>query len=408
MHFTLQREYTRKKEKDMIPTMITFLSHIFIKNKEDSSDPKVRQAYGMLCGCAGILFNLLLFAGKFIAGALSHSIAITADAFNNLSDAGSSIITLIGFKMAGQKPDPDHPFGHGRIEYISGFLVSIIILVMGFELLKSSVQKILHPEELLFSPLVLGILICSIFVKCYMAFYNYRIGQKISSSAMKATATDSLSDTVSTAVVLLSTLVSHFTGLQIDGYCGVLVGCFVCYAGYNAAKDTISPLLGQAPEPEFVQQIHDIVLSYDQVLGIHDLIVHNYGPGRVLISLHAEVPAEGDLITLHDMIDLIEHRLRDTLHCSAVIHMDPVSVGDEETALLKDYVTAYLLTLDERLSVHDFRLVKGVTHTNVIFDISAPFDLKFSDDQLITAVLSKLKEKNPGYNGIIVIDRQYA
>ena len=241
--------------------MIDLLSRLFIKDQNDFKNPKVRQKYGVLCGAAGIALNLLLFAGKIFAGLLSNSIAITADAFNNLSDAGSSIITLIGFRMAGQNPDPDHPFGHGRIEYISGLLVSIIILVMAFELIKSSVEKIFNPEELTYSPVILAILLASILVKLYMAYYNRRISKKINSSAMMATAVDSLSDSLATTVVLASTLVAHFTGLKIDAYCGVLVGLFICYAGINAARDTINPLLGQAPDPEFVKQVNDIVLS---------------------------------------------------------------------------------------------------------------------------------------------------
>lgn len=388
--------------------MVTFLSKLFIKDRKNFTDVKVRQAYGILCGALGIVLNLLLFCGKYAAGLFSHSIAITADAFNNLSDAGSSIITLIGFKMAGQKPDPDHPFGHGRIEYISGLLVSVAIIIMGFELLKSSAEKILHPSELLFSPIIIAILIISILVKCYMAFYNKSIGTKIASSSMKAVSTDSFSDMTATSVVLVSTIISHFTGLKVDGWCGVLVGLFVCYAGYNAAKDTISPLLGQAPDPEFVEKINRIVLSYDKVTGIHDLIVHNYGPGRVLISLHAEVPADGDLVELHDMIDLIEHELKDTLLCHAVIHMDPVFPWDAETAALKQHVLEYLHTLDERFSVHDFRLVKGSTHTNVIFDVSAPFDYNVSDEKLVEDIKKRLSEENPKYMGVIDVDRQYS
>ncbi|MCH5343602.1 MAG: cation transporter [Acetatifactor sp.] len=388
--------------------MITLLSHIFIKDKDNTSDPQVRQSYGVLCGFLGIFLNLLLFVGKFAAGSISHSIAITADAFNNLSDAGSSVITLIGFRMAGQRADPDHPFGHGRIEYISGLLVSIAILIMGFELLKSSLSKIIHPEELSYSPLILGILIASILVKCYMAFYHHSVGKKINSSSLKATATDSLSDSVATTVVLAATLISHHTGLHLDGWGGVLVGLFVCYAGYSAARDTISPLLGQAPDPEFVEQIHRIVLTYEEVIGVHDLIVHNYGPGRVLISLHAEVPADGDLMTLHETIDEIEHKLHDTLHCSAVIHMDPVLLGDEETERLRDQVNAYLRQLDPRLSTHDFRLVKCSSHTNVFFDISAPFDLTMSDEALAEDVKRRLQEENSMYLGVIDIDRELA
>lgn len=388
--------------------MITFLSRIFIKDSEDAANPQVRQAYGTLCGLVGIFLNIILFAGKFIAGTISHSIAITADAFNNLSDAGSSIITLIGFRMAGQKPDSDHPFGHGRIEYLSGLMVSIIILFMAYELFRNSVQKVLHPQELTYSPLIAIILLASILVKCYMCFYNRKIGHKINSSAMLATATDSLSDSISTFVVLAATLVSHFTSLRIDGYCGVLVAIFICYAGFNAAKDTISPLLGQAPDPEFVQQIEDIVMSYEGVIGIHDLIVHNYGPGRILISLHAEVPADGDILTMHDMIDLIEHHLRNTLHCDAVIHMDPVCVGDTDTDRLKTLVLGYIAEIDESITLHDFRIVKGPTHTNVIFDVVVPYKFKYSDNELINMISSRILEENPNHYAVIEVDKKYA
>ncbi len=321
--------------------MVNLLAKLFIPQRENKELPAVRQAYGVLCGAVGIFLNFCLFLGKFTAGIISHSIAITADAFNNLSDAASSVITLIGFKMAGQKPDPDHPFGHGRIEYVSGLLVAILILFMGVELLKGSVQKILHPEELFCSPAVIVILLASILVKLYMYFYNRRLGKLLDSSAMLATATDSLSDTLATSLVLAATLVSRFTGVAIDGWCGLLVGLIICIAGINAAKDTINPLLGQAPDKAFVQQITDIVLSHEEILGTHDLIVHNYGPGRVLISLHAEVPADGNILVLHDLIDGIEHQLRDTLNCHAVIHMDPIQVGDEETERLRTLVSGY-------------------------------------------------------------------
>ncbi len=388
--------------------MITFLAGLFIKDYDNTSSPRVRQAYGILCGAAGIGLNLLLFAGKFLAGMLSNSIAITADAFNNLSDAGSSIVTLVGFKMAGQKPDPDHPFGHGRIEYISGLIVSFIILLMAFELLKSSISKILHPQELTFSPVVIIILLVSIAVKFYMSYYNRKLGRKFSSSAMLATATDSLSDTLATSVVLIATLISHFTGYIIDGYCGLTVGLFICFAGINAAKDTISPLLGQAPDPAFVSQIENIVMSYEGVIGIHDLIVHNYGPGRVLISLHAEVPAECDILAMHDMIDLIEHELRDRLHCHAVIHMDPVCVDDPETNRLKEMMNTYLADLSPRLSLHDFRIVTGPTHTNIIFDIVVPFDFKMSDKEVVEKLSTRIRQENANYYAVIEVDKQYA
>ncbi|MCI9321946.1 MAG: cation transporter [Lachnospiraceae bacterium] len=386
--------------------MITLLTRLFIKDRDNTASPGVRQAYGMLCGTVGIGLNLLLFAGKFFAGMFSGSIAITADAFNNLSDAGSSIITLIGFKMAGHKPDPGHPFGHGRIEYVSGFLVSLLILLMALELIKGSVDKILHPEELIFSPVIAVILALSILVKCYMALYNARIGRQIDSAAMKATATDSLSDMLATAVVLAATLTAHYTGLSIDGYCGVLVGLFILYAGFQAARDTLNPLLGQPPEPAFVKQIEEIVLSYDAVLGIHDLIVHNYGPGRVLISLHAEVSADGNLLELHDTIDLAEHRLRSELGCSAVIHMDPVCIHDQQTQHLKAMAQQVISDIDGRLTLHDFRIVAGPTHTNLIFDVVTPYDFDYSDAGLCELIDRRLKEQDSGYCAVIDVDKQ--
>lgn len=386
--------------------MVTLLSKLFIKDRTDTQNPSVRQSYGMLCGAVGIFLNLCLFTGKFIAGLISNSIAITADAFNNLSDAGSSIITLIGFRMAGQKPDPDHPFGHGRIEYISGLLVAVIILLMGLELLKSSFTKILHPDELSFSPVILIILIVSILVKCYMYLYNHSLGKRLGSSAMLATATDSLSDVLATSAVLISTLVAHFSGLSIDGWCGILVGLFICYSGFGAAKDTISPLLGQAPDPEFVQQVTDIVTAHKEVIGVHDLIVHNYGPGRILISLHAEVPADGNILTLHDVIDTIEHELRNTLNCHAVIHMDPVQVGDAETDRLRELTAQCLQAIDPTLSMHDFRIVSGPTHTNLIFDVVTPYDYAMSDKELTGLIQQKLQEKNPNYFTVIDVDKK--
>ncbi len=387
--------------------MISLLARLFIKNHQDTKNPNVRQTYGILCGALGIGLNLLLFAGKFAAGFFSHSIAVTADAFNNLSDAGSSIITLIGFRMAGQKPDPDHPFGHGRIEYISGLLVAVIILLMGFELIQGSAAKILRPEDLTFSPAVLIILAVSILVKCYMYLYNRRLGKRLDSAAMLATAADSLSDALATTLVLAATLTAHFTGLHIDGWCGVLVGLFICWTGFNAARDTISPLLGQAPDKEFVRQVNEIVMSHQNVLGIHDLIVHNYGPGRILISLHAEVPADGDILTLHDMIDRIEHQLRDALDCHAVIHMDPVCVNDQETNRLKSLVLGYLEEISPRLTMHDFRIVAGPTHTNLIFDVAAPYDFPLQDSELIQAINQRIQQENPGFCAVIEVDKQY-
>ncbi len=387
--------------------MILLLSKIFIKDRENTSSPKVRKAYGMLCGGMGIALNILLFAGKFLAGFLSNSIAITADAFNNLSDAGSSLITLVGFQMAGQKPDPHHPFGHGRIEYLSGLFVSVAILIMAIELIQSSVDKILHPQPVVFNSLTIIILLVSIAVKIYMAYYNKNIGKKIDSAAMRATATDSLSDTLATTVVLAASLIAHFTGLKIDGYCGILVGLFIFYAGYSAAKDTISPLLGQPPEPNFVKNVETIVMSYEHVQGIHDMVVHDYGPGRVMISLHAEVPADGSLLILHDMIDNIEHRLHNELHCEAVIHMDPVITDDEQTNHLKKLLADLLHNNYPEIRFHDFRMVKGPTHTNIIFDIVVPFDYKERDDVITDFLQKEIHRIDSSYFAVIQVDKAY-
>ena len=388
--------------------MVQLLARFFIKNYEQTESPSVRQSYGVLCGSVGIGFNILLFIGKFLAGLISNSIAITADAFNNLSDAGSSLITLIGFKMAGQKPDTEHPFGHGRIEYLTGLLVSLLILLMGVELIKSSVSKILHPEATECTAVVAGILIVSILVKLYMYLYNRSTGRKIDSAAMMATAADSLSDMLSTSVVLIATLIGKFTGLQIDGWCGLLVGIFILYAGFSAAKDTISPLLGQPPQKEFVEKIESIVQSYPQVLGIHDLIVHDYGPGRTMVSLHAEVPAEKGILELHDTIDNIEEEIREKMKCEAVIHMDPIVTENPRILELKNNVRKILKDMDVQLSMHDFRVVEGTTHTNLIFDIVVPFKYKMSDREVCQQISSSIKKKlGEQYNTVIKVDKPY-
>lgn len=392
--------------------MISLLARLWIRDSRNVKDPQVRQAYGVLCGGVGIFLNICLFIGKFVAGLVSGSIAVMADAFNNLSDAGSSVITLAGFKMAGQKADSDHPFGHGRIEYLSGFLVSVIILIMAFELLKSSVDKILHPEPVDASVMVMVILLASILVKLYMCIYNKSVAKKIDSAAMAATAMDSLSDSVSTAVVLITTLLAYFLDVQIDGYCGVVVALFVGVTGFQAAKETIDPLLGQPPEPEFVDHVEEIIMSYQDVgvLGTHDLVVHNYGPGRVMLSVHVEVPANGDILELHDVIDNIEHRLARELNCSAVIHMDPVSVGDERTNELREKVGSIIAEMNESLRFHDFRIVEGPTHTNVIFDIVVPYDIGEEDAELVKRLrleIGELGTEEMQYFAVIDVDREY-
>ncbi|WP_373219267.1 cation diffusion facilitator family transporter [Ruminococcus sp. 5_1_39BFAA] len=389
--------------------MVSFLSRLFIKNPTDYQSPDVRQAYGMLCGAVGIGLNILLFIGKWLAGTLSGSIAITADAFNNLSDAGSSIITLIGFKLSGQKPDPEHPFGHGRMEYISGLFVSVAILIMGFELIKSSVEKILHPEAIESSPLILSILILSILTKFYMCFYNRSIGKKINSTAMQATASDSLSDTISTTLVLIATIISQLTGVILDGWFGVLVGIFIFYTGITTMKDTMDPLLGKAPEKDLVEHIEQLVIAHPIVHGIHDLIVHDYGPGRLMISLHAEVSADGDLLTIHDEIDNIEHELQQKLNCSATIHMDPIVTDNEEVNRLHQQVLDMAKALDSRLTIHDFRMVEGNTHTNLIFDVAVPYDCRMTDVEITNMLKQRVRQlPDRRFFAVIQVDRVYS
>lgn len=386
--------------------MITLLAKIFIKDTEDKS--KLREAYGMLCGIVGVCFNIFLFVGKFLAGTFSNSIAITADAFNNLSDAGSSVVTLLGFKLAGAKPDTEHPFGHGRIEYISGLVVAAAILLMGYELIRDSIGKILHPEETEFTVLVAVILIASILVKLYMAYYNRSVGKKLDSTAMKAVATDSLSDTVATTVVLLASVFTHFTGIKIDGYCGLVVGFLVGYAGFDAARETLNPLLGQPPAREFVEKIDEIVMSHPEVCGMHDLIVHDYGPGRQMISLHAEVPSEGNILELHDVIDNIETELRRELGCEATIHMDPIVTSDEHVSETKAAMVSLIKSIDEELSIHDFRMVTGDSHTNLIFDVLAPFNFRLTDEELLTEILQDVQEHfGENYYVVAKVDHSY-
>ncbi len=388
--------------------MIELLSRLFIKNRNHVTDPKVRQSYGMLCGTLGIILNILMFSGKYIAGVLTASIAITADAFNNLSDAGSSIITLFGFKLAGQAPDPDHPYGHGRMEYISGFIVSAIILLLGFEMGRSSIEKIIMPEPTDFNIVSTLILITAILIKGYMGLYNRRIAQKIDSAAMKATAADCIGDMVSTTAVLLATLAGHFFHWQIDGWCGLLVSLFLLYSGYNAAKDTLNPLLGQPATSEFVHQIEDIVLADPTIAGIHDLIVHDYGPGRKMISLHAEVPMHCDILAAHDIIDNLEKELQSALGCTAVIHMDPIATDDAETLRLHNIVADLAKELDASATIHDFRMVRGNTHTNLIFDVVLPFRFKYSDKEAKSLLQEKVRTTiGENYYIVVNVDKPY-
>ena len=387
--------------------MIKLLAKFFIKENENYKDQNVRSAYGYLCGIVGIIINLFLFTGKFIAGFLSGSVAVTADAFNNLSDAGSSVISLIGFRLASQKPDPHHPFGHGRFEHISSLIISMVIIMMGFELGRDSVGKIVAPEKIEYSALTFIILGISILAKFYMFIYNRSIGNKIDSTALRATATDSISDTVSTTAVLLSAILTVKTGIVIDGWVGLAVAGFIMFAGISSAKETIDSLLGTPPEKEFCEKIEEIVLSHEGVIGIHDMIVHNYGPGRVFISLHAEVPSDGNFVEIHDTIDNIEHDILRETDCLATIHMDPVDVRDELTAQMKAKVAEIVTGIDEKITFHDFRMVSGPTHTNVIFDIVVPYEYKYTDEEIVDIIANKIHESDERFFAVIDVDKDF-
>jgi len=391
-----------------VNTLITLLSRIFIKKHKNISSPAVRRAYGVLCGTVGIVLNIILFTLKMIAGTISGSIAITADAFNNLSDAASSVIAILGFRLAAKTPDRDHPFGHGRIEYISGLIVSFLILLMGYELGKSSVEKLFHPVDPQISAVSLIILTVSILIKAYMAVYNKRIGKKIHSAALSATSADSLSDCIATALVLFSGLIHHFFAINIDAWCGIAVSLFIFWSGIRSAIETVDSLLGKTPDPEFVRSVEKIILSNRNIRNLHDLIVHDYGPGRVMISVHAEVSAEEDIMVLHDSIDNTERKLMSELGCEAVIHMDPIAENDEETNRLLIRMTDLISKIDPRLTMHDFRIVSGPSHTNLIFDVVVPFEFPMTDKELKKIIVDEVLSYDDGeYFAVVTIDKSY-
>lgn len=387
--------------------MVTLLSHWLIKNEKEYTNPNVRRAYGVLTGAVGIFLNVILFAGKYLAGFLSGSVSVMADAFNNLSDAGSSFITMLGFHLAGKKPDPEHPFGHGRLEYVSGLAVSVLIILMGVELFQTSFMKILHPEKIEISFLTIFVLLGSIGVKVYMSIYNGSYGKKLDSSAMKATATDSLSDCITTTVVLLSMLVYQFLHINLDGWSGLVVAGFILVAGISSAKDTLSPLLGEAPDEEFVKNVEQTVMAHEDIAGVHDMVVHNYGPGRRMISLHAEVPGNQDIYRLHDEIDLIERELKQKFQCEAVIHMDPIATDDERVMGLRKEVAELVREYDDVLTIHDFRMVEGPTHTNLIFDVVVPQGYKKSDDEIAQEIEERVAQKWQNYFAVIKMEKRY-
>ena len=387
--------------------MTDFLVRHLIRDYKNVQDPAVRERYGVLSGGVGIFLNLLLSLGKFLAGVLTGSIAVTADAFNNLSDAGSSVVTLVGFKLAGQKADDGHPFGHGRIEYLAGLLVSLLILMVGVELGKSSIEKIIHPEDVTFSLVTVVILICSILVKLWMSLFNRKLGKRINSAAMQATATDSLSDVVATSAVLAGTLIGHFAQVSIDGWIGVVVAIFILRAGWEAVKDTLNPLLGTAPEPELVNAIQQLVLSHEQVVGMHDLVIHDYGPGRRMCSFHAEVPEDEDIMAAHDAIDHIEREIQEKFGIETTAHMDPIATGDSEVTRLRDQVRDLVKEIDEDMSIHDFRVTRGPLHTNLIFDVVVPHRCRLKDEEIQERITQAVRDVVPDCYVVLQLDRSY-
>ena len=387
--------------------MIKLLAKIFIKNPGDYKNEKVRSQYGVLCGAFGIFLNLLLFALKIIFGTIAASVAMVADAFNNLSDAGSSIVQILGFKLSSKKPDPDHPFGHGRIEYISGLIVSFFILYMGIALLKDSVLSIMNPKPLQAGLLSVSIMGLGILVKLYMFIYNHLIAKKIESVAMEVVAKDSLNDVISTAVVIVALIGSRFTSLSLDGIGGVVVAVFILKTGFEAASDTIAPLLGTAPSARLVSEIEEELMKHKPIVGMHDLIVHDYGPGRMMISLHAGVPGNLNIFSLHDVIDVAEHDISVRFGCQVVIHMDPVDTENKRLAELKEVLAREIASINPELKFHDVRMVPGDTHTNLIFDVVKPYSWKGSDEQLKLAIHNAVHAKFSDVYCAITVDLPY-
>lgn len=387
--------------------MTKFLVKYFIKDYDNTTQAAVRQRYGFLGGMVGIIANIFLFVLKLAIGAISGSISIVADAFNNLSDAGSSIITLVGFKLSSKPADEDHPFGHARVEYISGLIISFLILFVGFQLIVSSFKKIINPEVITISTTTFIILIISILVKFWLAHFNTYLGDKINSTTLKATAKDSLNDVITTSSVLVSVCIIYFTHFNLDGYIGLLVAGFIIYSGIGIIKDTISPLLGEAPSDDLVQSIEQKILSYPDVLGFHDLVVHTYGPNRCFTSVHVEVDASQDILISHDLIDSIERDFMLELNIHLVIHLDPIITNDEVTNELKRIVTTIVTSIDSTLSIHDFRAVDGITHTNLIFDVTVPPKFRLTNKALAQHIDASIHELYPHYHSVITIDNSY-
>lgn len=388
--------------------MIEFLVRRFVRNYEDIQNSEVRTRYGILSSVVGIVCNVLLFAGKMIIGLLMHSISVIADAFNNLSDAASSIISFVGVKMADKPADDEHPFGHGRMEYIAAFIVAFFVIQVGFSFFKSSIGKIRNPEELTFELLPFVFLILSVAVKLWMGLFNRRLGKRINSKVMLATSADSLGDVLTTGVTILSILIFCITGFNVDAYAGIIVSLIVMWAGIGIAKDTLEPLIGEPIDPELYRMITELVKSYDGIEGVHDLIVHNYGPNRSMASIHAEVPRNVDVEKSHEIVDRIEREVFRKLGVLLVIHMDPVEVNDQRVLRMKAKVETIVGEMDERLHIHDFRAVDDGSQTNLIFDLVVPYEYNEEDqEKLRLGIMEKVQQMDKSFQCVITMDNSY-
>ena len=387
--------------------MTKALIRLFIRDADNTKNARVRQSYGVLSGAVGIACNVFLFALKVAIGLLTGSVSIAADAFNNLSDGLSCLISILGFKISGKEPDAKHPFGYGRIEYIAGLIVAFIIVLVGFEFFTTSIDRIRNPEAVEFSVVLVIILAVSMLVKLWMGSFNINMGKRIDSPVLIAAGQDSRNDVITTSVVVIGMVAGRFTTLPVDGYVGVLVALFIIWAGIGIAKDTVTPLLGEPADPEVVQEIEKIVLAADYIVGVHDLIVHNYGAGRSLASLHAEVPSDADFVAVHEIIDETEKRVWRETGVYVVIHMDPIDINDEHVAALRQQVAGVLQQIDPELSMHDFRVVDGERQINLIFDVVIPYRYKADGkEQLLTTISDKLQEIDSRYHPIVTFDHQ--
>lgn len=380
-----------------------FIYRLFIKDYQDIQNPKVKAAYGKVSSVVGILLNVFLFAIKFLVGNMFHSVSIRADAFNNLSDAGSSVISFASFIFSSRPADEEHPFGHERLEYICSLVVSLLILLFSYELITSSIEQVLRPKPLQFSLVMIVVLAISIIVKLFMYFYNTQYGKIISSSVMRATAIDSISDVMATSAVLIALIISKISGCQLDGYMGIVVALFIAKSGIDIIRDTMDNILGEAPDPDFIQQTVSELLSYDGVLGVHDLVVHSYGSNKTFITAHAEVSAKENILVSHDLMDVIEKDFKEKKNIDLVIHMDPIDTDDPFTNELRKRVKEMVKNIDESLSMHDFRVVKGHTHNNLLFDVVVPFDFKYTNEQLLTLLHERLPQNDEGVINFAVI-----